>query len=278
MRIAVLFDGAGLARRGLELAGHSCVGFELDPVKHHLASLYCDGPGVLGDVRDADLSGFDAVWASPPCQTHSIARTQGKPGGLYADDLLQWSLSLPHKVLWVENVLASVEAMGRWGVRYNAFQFGGNQGRNRIVGGRFTGPVTLRPYQYSYPKERPCPCITATEWRGCATDKRRASRWFGRKATLAECAVMQGMDDLPDAWLTPPDWFAAHHKRSRAAGRSNDAWYSVQSPATAWTRLLYEAIGNGVPVHMARAFGEVYRGCKAAPSAPAQGWGALPAA
>ena len=27
MRIAVLFDGAGLARLGLEQAGHTCVGF-----------------------------------------------------------------------------------------------------------------------------------------------------------------------------------------------------------------------------------------------------------
>ncbi len=37
MNIAVLFDGAGLARLGLEQAGHTCTGIELDPLKHMLS-------------------------------------------------------------------------------------------------------------------------------------------------------------------------------------------------------------------------------------------------
>jgi site-specific DNA-cytosine methylase len=104
MKIAVLFDGAGLARLGLEQAGHSCVGVEVDPVKHYLGSMVGLGNSVLMDVRDFDLSGFDAVWASPPCQTRSNAKTQGSPNrvGLHsreyseklAEDLVPWSLSL----------------------------------------------------------------------------------------------------------------------------------------------------------------------------------------
>jgi site-specific DNA-cytosine methylase len=35
MKIAVLFDGAGLARKGLEDSGHECTGFEIDPVSHY---------------------------------------------------------------------------------------------------------------------------------------------------------------------------------------------------------------------------------------------------
>ena len=35
MNIAVLFDGAGLARLGLEQAGHTCIGIELDPFRQN---------------------------------------------------------------------------------------------------------------------------------------------------------------------------------------------------------------------------------------------------
>lgn len=59
MKIAVLFDGAGLARLGLELAGHECIGFELDPWKHHLGSMVGSGRCELADATEVDLSGFD---------------------------------------------------------------------------------------------------------------------------------------------------------------------------------------------------------------------------
>lgn len=63
MKIAVLFDEEGLAR--------SCTGFELDPDKHYLSQFVGSGNCTLADVRDVDLSGFDAVWASPPCRFRS---------------------------------------------------------------------------------------------------------------------------------------------------------------------------------------------------------------
>ena len=98
MRIAVLFDGAGLARRGLEYAGHECVGFELDEWKCHLADLWCDGESHWGDTRDFDISDFDAVWASPPCQKISTANWSNNHKE-QMNDLLKWSLDLPHKVM-----------------------------------------------------------------------------------------------------------------------------------------------------------------------------------
>lgn len=92
-RIAVLFDGGGLARLGLERAGHTCTGFEIDPVKHYLSQFVGSGRCVLADVTRYHFNDFDGVWASPPCQRRSPARTQGEPVSPYSEDLVDWSLS-----------------------------------------------------------------------------------------------------------------------------------------------------------------------------------------
>lgn len=236
MNIAVLFDGAGLARLGLERAGHTCTGIELDPAKHFLSRFVGSGNCILADVRNVDLSIYDAIWASPPCQWRSSARTQGNPISQYADDLLTWSLGLAHDIVWVENVLMQGNKGNDWGIKYNAHQFLDKpiQNRTRIIGGRYSLPSTYRPYsKYIYGL---CPAITATEWKGCATDTRRASRYYGRKLTIEECAYHQGFE-IPKEWYNIPETY------------TKSAWY----------RNLYEAIGNGVPVYMSYAFGEVYR-------------------
>ena len=234
MRIAVLFDGAGLARLGLERAGHECVGVELDPWKHHLSRFVGSGNCVLGDATKFDLSSFDAVWASPPCQLYSSARTQGSPVSGFAGDFLAWSLALPAPVLWVENVIPQGRTPD-WGTPYNAAQFISDpvQSRNRMVGGRFEPPSVFCDYRKRFGGI--CPAITATEYKGCATDKRRASRFYGRKLTLDEAAYHQGFE-IPATWRVVPSGFT----RSQ------------------WEHNLYEAIGNGVPVYMAEAFGRAY--------------------
>lgn len=245
MKIAVLFDGAGLSRLGLEQAGHECTGFEIDPVKYYLGKSVGKGKTYLGDCRDFDLSNYDAVWASPPCQKRSMAKTQGAPNrvGLHtkeystvlSEDLVAWSLSLPHPILWVENVVVLGEE--DFGRRWNAHQFLEKpiQNRNRVVGGRYINPKIYRDYKRYLPGL--CPCITATEYRGCATDRRRASRFYGRKLTLKECGYHQGFD-IPAEWESPPTWFEGTPRQ--------------------WLWHQYEAVGNGVPVYMAKAFGEVY--------------------
>lgn len=243
MRVAVLFDGAGLARLGLEQAGLICTGFELNPVAHHLSTMVGSGNCVLADVRDVDLSGFDAVWASPPCQSRSSARTQGAASGAYADDLLDWSLDIWHRwphlrALWVENVCGN--AYGRfadWGVPFNAHQFDVDQNRNRMVGGAYPMPDVQRPWRKTYPGV--CPAITASEAKGCASDTRRASRYYGRRLTLTEAAYHQGFE-VPDGWLEPLPG------------------YRMAGPQSSWSVELYRAVGNGVPVPMARAFGEAF--------------------
>lgn len=234
MKIAVLFDGSGLARLGLERAGHECIGVELDPWKHHLSKYVGSGNVILGDATKLDLSGFDAVWASPPCQVHSPARTQGEPSSEYSVDYLEWSLNLPHDVLWVENV-PYLNKKIHWGTVYNAAQFVLEpvQNRNRVVGGRYVEPQIFRPYKKIY--KNICPCITASEYKGCATDQRRASRFYGRRLTIEECAYHQGFE-IPKEWYDIPEGFTK----------------------AAWYRQIYEALGNGVFVPMAEAFGRAY--------------------
>ncbi len=235
MKIAVLFDGAGLARLGLELAGHDCTGYELDPNKHYLSKMVGSGNCILADATKVDLSNYSAIWASPPCQWLSSARTQGNPKSDFAINYLDWCLKLSHSILWVENIVQLKTEANFWGKVYNAAQFANLQNRNRIIGGRYRIPRLLKSYKKIYSDL--CPCITATEYKGCASDKRRASRWYGRRLTLDECAYHQGFK-VPRKWLLPPkNWFDSDIK---------------------WEYQLYEAIGNGVPVYMTQKFGEEY--------------------
>lgn len=240
MRIAVLFDGGGLARLGLEQAGHVCFGVELNPIAHYLSGFVGSGSSLLGDATEFDLFGFDAVWASPPCQELSSARTSGKAQGDFSTDYLDWCLSLSEDVgtLWVENVTRQENHLNKWGTVWNAAQFSKDvlQCRNRVIGGIYNRPNVYRKYLRSY-GSKVCPTITATEYKGCATDTRRASRFYGRKLTLDECAFHQGFE-VPAEWLKNPPQF--------------------KMTDTQWEYELYRAIGNGVPVYMAKGFGAVH--------------------
>lgn len=247
LKIAVLFDGAGLARLGLEQAGHECTGFELNPIAHHLSQFVGSGNCVLQDAKTVDLSLFQAAWCSPPCQGISSARTESElPKSEFSQDetLMEWSLTLGKRfqnleMLWVENVTVQETDFNKWGRVYNAAQFLQTpiQNRNRIIGGYYPPPYLLRPYKKAF--KGICPCITATEYKGSSSPKetRRACRFYGRKLTMFECAFHQGFE-IPEEWHTP------------ALGLTQ-----VQ-----WNEEIYRAIGNGVPVYMARAFGEAAAG------------------
>ena len=82
MRCASVFNGAGLFDEGMRRAGlKACVGYETDADA-------CESANLNGfPVRQEAFtpltrfpSGTQVVWGGPPCQSHSIAHTQSKPG------------------------------------------------------------------------------------------------------------------------------------------------------------------------------------------------------
>ena len=236
MRIAVLFDGAGLARLGLEQAGHTCTGVELDPWKHYLSKLTGSGNCILGNALEFDYTEYDAVWASPPCQSRSCARRSPT----VHQDYVAWCLNIKKDILWVENVVGDQDVDSSWGNIWNAAQFitPPLQNRNRVIGGRHNRPVTDRVFKWRYPGI--CPTVLATEYKSAVEgdDRRKASKFFGRRLLPQDVAKVQGFV-IPDAWLwTPRHWTGT----------------SIQ-----WEYVIYQALGNGVPCYMSKRFGEAHK-------------------
>lgn len=69
-RVLDLFCGAGGAAMGLHRAWPRAkiTGVDIAPQKNYPFNF------VQADAMDFDLEGFDFIWASPPCQAHSVLR------------------------------------------------------------------------------------------------------------------------------------------------------------------------------------------------------------
>jgi DNA (cytosine-5)-methyltransferase 1 len=66
MRALDLCCCAGGATRGLQMAGYHVTGVDIKPQPHYIGDRF-----IQASALEADLDGYDLIWASPPCQLWS---------------------------------------------------------------------------------------------------------------------------------------------------------------------------------------------------------------
>lgn len=82
-RLLDLFSNAGGATRGYQLAGFEVVGVDIEPQPD-----YCGDEFIQDDALEFPLDGFDAIHASPPCQSFTAYRRRGAGVGDGYPDLI----------------------------------------------------------------------------------------------------------------------------------------------------------------------------------------------
>ena len=83
MKALDLFCKAGGASMGLYQAGLEVTGVDIENQPHYPFKF------VQSDALTFDLSGYDFIWASPPCQKYSIASMNQRRDGVEYPDLIQ---------------------------------------------------------------------------------------------------------------------------------------------------------------------------------------------
>ncbi len=107
MKAIDLFCCAGGATKGLQRAGFHVTGVDIDPQPR-----YCGDAFIQADVLTVDLSGFDFIWASPPCQGYtSLRHAPGTKGAPLLIDEVRSRLEQSGAAWVIENVEAAAWAM-----------------------------------------------------------------------------------------------------------------------------------------------------------------------
>lgn len=103
-RVLDLFCGAGGASVGLHRAGFEVVGVDNVPQPNYPFIF------IQADALEVDLDGFDAYWASPPCQCYSFAARRWRNNGTEYPDLIEETrerLLETSKPFIIENVVGA---------------------------------------------------------------------------------------------------------------------------------------------------------------------------
>jgi hypothetical protein len=101
MKALDLFCGAGGASMGISRAGFEVTGVDINPQPRYPFAF------IQGDALEADLTGYDLVWASPPCQAYSQSAMGFRSSGKQYPDLIasvREKLERQAKAWIIENV------------------------------------------------------------------------------------------------------------------------------------------------------------------------------
>ncbi len=156
MRALDLFCGAGGASMGLHRAGYDVVGVDAVPQPSYPFEFRQQ------DALDADLSGFDLVWASPPCQAFTAYRR--RPGHVAPRGNLIPAIRerLKGRRYIIENVPGAREHL-RDPVQLCGSSFGLDVRRHRLFECSF--PVTAPPCDHRWQTPRFPPATNRTNLR-----------------------------------------------------------------------------------------------------------------
>lgn len=99
-----IFCGAGGAAMGLHRAGHEVIGVDINSQPNYPFEF------IQADALTFDLDGYDAYWASPPCQAYTWASSKARNRGKFYLDLIpkiREHLLETSKPFIIENVISA---------------------------------------------------------------------------------------------------------------------------------------------------------------------------
>src|SRR5579864_4184083 len=102
MRCLDLFCCAGGATKGLQRAGFHVTGVDIKPQPR-----YCGDEFHQADALTFPLTGYDFIWASPPCQSYSSAMRHLATPQPMLIDAMRARLEASGAAWCIENVLGA---------------------------------------------------------------------------------------------------------------------------------------------------------------------------